>query len=110
MIIERGGEGHARLAGDEAVEILMSNCEDAYGFPPYPTIAPFLHSGNGRDLRAEERAIVASALDQLPATLLRSSKMDWWTRLPAVVNRTLDPDRAAPVVPLLAPALPLAFE
>ena len=42
----------------EALETLMENCDDAYGFPPYPVIEDFLHSSrNGADLRASEREI-----------------------------------------------------
>jgi hypothetical protein len=114
IVIERGGEDHVRLDEEEALDILMNNCEDAYGFPPYPTIAPFLYNGNGnghgRNLRSEERAIVASALSQLPVTLLRSATMDWWKRVPAVVDRTLGAETLRGAPPTLAPALPLAFE
>ena len=64
----------------------MSNCEDAYGFPPYSSIEDSLRRRNGSDLKQVERAIVASALSGLPASLLRSETMDWWCRLPAVVS------------------------
>ena len=37
-VIQRGGKGDDRLEPDEALETLMDNCEDAYGFPPYPAI------------------------------------------------------------------------
>ena len=63
----------------------MANCDDAYGFPPYPVIQDFLHSRNGADLRGAERRTTASALTAVPATLLQSSTMDWWQRLPAFV-------------------------
>jgi hypothetical protein len=33
----------------------MENCDDAYGFPPYPLIATFLHTRRGVDLRDGER-------------------------------------------------------
>jgi glycosyltransferase involved in cell wall biosynthesis len=94
VVIERGGEGERPL-GDEALEVLMSNCEDAYGFPPYSDIEEFLHSRGGLDLRQKERAIVARALDGVPATLMRSSTMDWWRRIPALVEATLDEANAS---------------
>jgi dolichol-phosphate mannosyltransferase len=84
-VIQRGGKGDDRLDPDEALETLMGNCEDAYGFPPYPAIKEFLHSGNGRNLKVEEREIVSSALLGVPAVVMRSETMDWSERLPALL-------------------------
>ena len=49
----------------------MSNCEDAYGFPPYTKIEHFLHSRNGNDLQDEgardhRGGAVERALDPAP--------------------------------------------
>jgi dolichol-phosphate mannosyltransferase len=87
VVIERGGEGSTFLKEHEALETLMGNCEDAYGFPPYPAIEESLRSQDGRDLKRVERTIVASALSGLPAAVMRSETMDWWRRVPAVVSR-----------------------
>jgi dolichol-phosphate mannosyltransferase len=81
IVIERGGQGSVELSQEEALETLLANCEDAYGFPPYSTIAPFLYRRATRDLRLAERKIVASALAPIPALTLRSESMDWWERL-----------------------------
>jgi dolichol-phosphate mannosyltransferase len=86
VVIERGGTGEVVLDERDALATLLSNCEDAYGFPPYSAIESFLRSRNGTDLADTERAIVAHALSGLPATLLRSDSMDWWSRLPGVVS------------------------
>jgi hypothetical protein len=86
VVIQRGGIGEVVLSEDEALETLMSNCEDAYGFPPYSAIEDSLRRRNGSDLKQVERAIVASALSGLPSTLLRSETMDWSQRLPRVVS------------------------
>src|SRR3954453_21298599 len=86
MIIQRGGEGNEDLEPQEALDILLSNCEDAYGFPPYPVIEGWLHSGNGMDLRAGERGIIEQALRDVPAHLLRSEIRDWYRMFPAVVE------------------------
>jgi dolichol-phosphate mannosyltransferase len=86
VVIQRGGLGDVTLERDEALEILLRNCEDAYGFPPYEEIAGFLHSRNGNRLQAVERGIIADVLAGLPATLLRSETMDWCDRLPAVMD------------------------
>lgn len=86
FVIERGGEGEDSLSAGQALDILMTNCEDAYGFPPYAQIEGFLRSRNGSDLQVVERAIVGQALATIPATVLRSSVMDWAQRLPGVVD------------------------
>jgi dolichol-phosphate mannosyltransferase len=85
-VIQRGGGGELVLDEREALSTLLSNCEDAYGFPPYSAIEGFLRGRNGTDLADTERAIVAHALQGLPATLIRSDSMDWWMRLPDVVT------------------------
>ena len=84
VLIERDGDGRFPVAPFEALETLMRNCDDAYTFPPYPAIEAFLHSRDGADLRAVERSIVAAALDDVPATLLRSARREWSAQLPLV--------------------------
>ena len=91
VVIQRGGVGGLVLDEHEALETLMSNCEDAYGFPPYSEIEDSLRRRNGSDLRDVERAIVASALSGVPAAVLRSESMDWWRRLPGVVHDWTEP-------------------
>src|SRR5215217_149242 len=91
VVIQRGGVGGLALDEREALETLMTNCEDAYGFPPYSEIEGSLRRRNGSDLREVERAIVASALSGLPAAVLRSESMDWWRRLPGVVHDWTEP-------------------
>jgi glycosyltransferase involved in cell wall biosynthesis len=99
-IIQRGGEGEERLASHDALEMLFGNCEDAFGFPPYPAIEAFLrHNGSG-DLREIERGLIARALDGVPATLLKSETMDWWERLPSLMRTAPTPrqDEHSPFV------------
>jgi dolichol-phosphate mannosyltransferase len=86
VVIERGGLGEQALDHDDAVSVLVGNTDDAYNFPPYPAIEHFLHSGNGRDLRAIERQIVDAALAGIPAHVLRSETMDWWQRIPNLIG------------------------
>src|SRR6266498_3614961 len=94
IIIERGGDEDVRLASQEGLDILLSNCEDAYGFPPYETIKTFLHSANEHDLPSIEREIIAQSLHNLPATLLRSSSMDWSRRIPMLVTGSAERERS----------------
>ena len=86
-IIQRtGDEGSVLLEPREALDTLLSNCEDAYGFPPYPVIQSYLHSHNGKDLRTVERRIIEQALEDKPAHLLSSADRDWYRMFPAVVE------------------------
>jgi dolichol-phosphate mannosyltransferase len=86
FIIERGDDRDVPLEAPEALEILMTNCEDAYGFPPYPVIKDFLHSRASCDLRQVEREIVSTALTNQPTMLLGSSKMDWAQRISSLIH------------------------
>jgi dolichol-phosphate mannosyltransferase len=86
-IIQREGEeGSELLEPQEALDILLSNCEDAYGFPPYPVIQQWLHTRNGMDLKAVEREIIEQALEEKPAHLLRSYDRNWYQMFPDVVE------------------------
>lgn len=92
FIIERGDNGIASMQNAEAVEVLLKNCEDAYGFPPYDDLKEFLYCSNGDDLREAEQAIIRQAFGGLPATLIRSDHMDWWCRIPAFVDEQVARD------------------
>ena len=86
FIIERGPEGNQPMDNSEALNILLANCEDAYGFPPYEDIKEFLYNIDGVDLREREQAIIRQALGGLPAQLIRSDALDWWCRIPRYVD------------------------
>jgi glycosyltransferase involved in cell wall biosynthesis len=89
-IIQREGEeGAVLLEEQEAMDILLANCEDAYGFPPYPIIQQWLHSRNGMDLRTTERQIITAALSGKPTQLLRSYERNWYRMFPAMIERAV---------------------
>jgi len=94
FIIERGEEEILPMENEEALGVLLKNCEDAYGFPPYEDIKEFLYMRNGVDLREKEHEIIYSALGNKPVSLIRSSSLDWWCRIPAFVNDKLADDCA----------------
>lgn len=115
VVIERGADAQVALNQREAVEILMSNCEDSYGFPPYPAIKSFLYGARGHDLRLLEKATVSAALTGLPATLLRSETRDWWQQLPSFFDEAVEAQRAtnAPVefpLPLSDQPVPISAD
>jgi hypothetical protein len=90
FIIERSeDDGLVQLSDTEATEILLENCEDAYGFPPYPEIKHLLYQTSERDLRPLEQGVVTRALSGLPAMLLRSSTRDWWRQLPTYMGMSV---------------------
>ncbi len=107
FVIERGGDGEIILDDESAIDILLSNCDDAYGFPPYPSIKEFLHGTGDFDLRPVEQSIVRRALTGLPASLLQSSTMDWSHRIPMMVSQRGAPRSVVPVAPM-TPAMPAA--
>lgn len=84
FVIERAEDVDIRLQPNEALETLMRNCDDAYGFPPYAAIEAFLKQSpiNG-DLGLLEREIVASALHGVPTLLIRRAQGDWSPRVMA---------------------------
>jgi dolichol-phosphate mannosyltransferase len=92
FIIERSGEGTISISNQEALEILLSNCEDAYGFPPYNDLKEFLYHQNGVDLRAVEQRIIRQAFGELPATMVRSKKLDWWCLIPTFIDERIASD------------------
>jgi hypothetical protein len=94
VVIERADDNVTRELGeDEAVETVMENCDDAYGFPPYPLIAQYLYTRRGVDLRDAERHAITSALSGSTSTLMRSTSMDWWQRVPEVFGMDAAPDQ-----------------
>jgi hypothetical protein len=86
VVIERGGDAKLRLDQEEAVETILRNSDDAFGFPPYSAIEDFMHTQSASDLRAVERSIVSEAMDGVPTILLRSATMDWWRELPTALR------------------------
>lgn len=78
IVIERGAEAARPLDQAEALQILLANSDDAYGFPPYPAIRHYLTRIGGQDLAAAERAIVAAALRDTTCQLLVRPSLDWW--------------------------------
>ena len=86
FIIERGKNEILPIENSEAMEVLLKNCEDAYGFPPYDDVKEFLYCYDDADLHEREQAIIRQAMDVLPARVIRSDSLDWWSQIPSFVN------------------------
>jgi hypothetical protein len=90
FVIERGSPALMEPIGpDRAVVELLENTEDAYGFPPYSSLAPHLKiGGEGHDrLRAREREILASALASVNVQRIRVPDYSW----PALIKAGSEP-------------------
>lgn len=80
FVIERGTPSLREPIGrDSAVSELLENTEDAYGFPPYSSLAPHLKiGGEGHQrLREREREILASALTGVKVERIRVPDYSW---------------------------------
>ena len=80
FVIERGLPAVMEpISPDRAVVELLENTEDAYGFPPYSSLAPHLKiGGEGHEqLRAREREILASALAAVVVQRIRVPDYSW---------------------------------
>jgi dolichol-phosphate mannosyltransferase len=100
FIIERGEEAILPMKNSEAMQILLQNCEDAYGFPPYENVKEFLYCVYGYDLHEKEQKIIDQALGLLPAKVIRSNSLNWWSQIPAFVDNeqvSIDISRALEV-------------
>ena len=92
FIIGRGHELTERVGREEALDTLLANTEDAYGFPPFSVMeraitlrSHKLHKGKKRDIRAlriMEREILEQFLGLMPVTRLISPNFGWADSIP----------------------------
>lgn len=90
FVIERGLPAVLEpIPADRALAELLENTEDAYGFPPYSSLAPHLKiSGEGHErLRAREREILGSALAAVKVQRIRVPDYSW----PALIKEASRP-------------------
>ena len=78
FVLERGEGADIDLSHEEALDTLMANTEDAFGFPPYAALEGFLQRSSNGDLRPAERTIVSQGLANCSTRVLRRSSMNWW--------------------------------
>lgn len=106
FLIERGRETVIEdLGGADAVEALLRNTEDAYGFPPYPTLARHITIGglDHAELKRRERAILESALHERPLTRIVTAGYGWAELIAERIGRHWANEPVVEQVP--APAL-----
>jgi putative flippase GtrA len=89
VLMERGSELLESVALDEAVERLIENTDDAYGFPPFAQFAPKIkiHGDDYTTLRRKEADLLRSAIRNAQRWHLRVPGHEWADRLPALIDR-----------------------
>jgi putative flippase GtrA len=106
FIIGRGDALEEPMSTEEAVETLLANTEDAYGFPPFSvmeraiTLRPKnLRKGKKQNistLRSLERNILENFLRSISVTRLMSPNFGWADIIP---ERVLAPQAAVATIP-----------
>ncbi len=100
FIIERGRPRLARVDKHDALAQLLTNTDDAYGFPPFRYLAPAINIGSRdyQQLRALERDILSDFLDNIRVRALGSDTFSWADEIPSLLgpDETYVPEAAAP--------------
>ena len=87
FLIERGADLLNDVSQAQAVQELMENTADAYGFPPFQYLAPICVLGDGdyADLLRKERAVLAGAVTQMRLRRIASNSFGWADTIPALL-------------------------
>ncbi|MFF4014323.1 glycosyltransferase [Streptomyces sp. NPDC001843] len=102
FVIERGTPGLRDLDQGEALERMLVNTEDAYGFPPYRYFAPAITIGGLTypQLKALEREILGGFLSGVRTRVLASDRFGWADEIPRLLAEerggTTDPNGSTP--------------
>ena len=98
FVIERGAPRLAGLDRDAALDQLLANTDDAYGFPPFRYLAPAITIGGQGylQLRAREREILSGFLSQVRVRTLASDTFGWADEIPSLVGGAVAPDGGTP--------------
>src|SRR6266567_1359727 len=104
FIIERGQPRLADLDHQSALDQLIANTDDAYGFPPFRHLAPAItiDGMDYQELRTAEREILASFLTHVRARTLASDTFSWADDIPLLLQPAGSP--ASNGSPVLVPS------
>jgi glycosyltransferase involved in cell wall biosynthesis len=96
FLIERGPDRISNVTTEEAVDELMVNTADAYGFPPFQYLAPAIVLGDGdyAELQRKERKVLASAMSTMPVRRIASDSFGWADTIPDLLDRNFVVDTA----------------
>jgi dolichol-phosphate mannosyltransferase len=92
FVIERGMPRVTDLDADAALDRMIANTDDAYGFPPFRYLAPALTiAGAGyQELRQREREILAGFLSGVRTRIVASDTFGWADEIPRLITGDLD--------------------
>ncbi|MFZ0158358.1 MAG: glycosyltransferase [Kineosporiaceae bacterium] len=87
FIIERGAPRLTELDLEDTVAQMLTNTDDAYGFPPFKYFAPAITIGGAgyRDLREQERQILRGFLSTVRTRALASDSFGWADEIPRLL-------------------------
>jgi putative flippase GtrA len=87
FLIERGADRLSEVTAAQAVEELMLNTADAYGFPPFQYLAPVLVLGDGdyAELQRRERDVLTSAMARVQKRRIASDSFTWADTIPELL-------------------------
>jgi putative flippase GtrA len=88
FVIERGRWQLEDVEPGRALDILLANTDDAYGFPPFRYFAPAITIG-GEDyaaLRAREQALLARFLDGITVRRIVRDDFSWAQAIPELLG------------------------
>lgn len=106
FVIARGADELEELDHETAVDLLLENTDDAYGFPPFRSFAPAISIGGDdyRALRRRERDLLAGFLAGVRVRRLTRDDFSWAEAIPTLLNghRRPGPELALPDLERLA--------
>ena len=93
FIIERGNHSLVDVASAQALDELVENTDDAYGFPPFRYLAPVIVVGGQRydALQEREHEVLRSVLRRVRVRRMGSENFDWADRIPSVLDQDAAP-------------------
>ncbi|HST48570.1 glycosyltransferase [Jatrophihabitans sp.] len=96
FVIERGEPVLADIPFDEAIQTLVDNTDDAYGFPPFRQMAPSIVIGEDdyAELRRKEREILVRAMRSIRVRRLGSNTFSWAEDIAALLRSSGAPAAA----------------
>jgi putative flippase GtrA len=93
FVIARGAAALEDIDHQTAVDLMIENTDDAYGFPPFRSFAPAI-SINGEDylrLRERERALLAEFLADVQVRRLVRDDFSWADAIPQLLDEPVGP-------------------
>jgi glycosyltransferase involved in cell wall biosynthesis len=90
FIIERGEPVVADIERGAALDELIVNTDDAYGFPPFRYFAPILVLGGDdyETLRRKERELLADVVSRIRVRRLASDNFGWPNEIPRLLRES----------------------